>query len=246
MKICIRFHMSSIFDTGWARRLLDTLSQHGEVEALVTGTTGATALLDARMEGEIKIIRERWSVWLRAHKGYDIAITATHTVDPERVRAECFHISRIVPDAPLVGIDTFSMIIIPWVKGTEAFAARLSKELGFKIAKPKDYGTTFWAEGHSEYRRVLGVNSGDWILINWIVIGRALSKDILIVKENGRIQIQGADVKEHGLEKLGDFNLAEAKIDTVNAAGGGEGAPEDETQKEQHDSVHQSCWVWRI
>jgi len=55
--------MSGIFDSGWARRLLDTLGRYGEVEALVTGTTGTTALLDARMEGEIRIIRGRWSAW---------------------------------------------------------------------------------------------------------------------------------------------------------------------------------------
>jgi len=207
--------MSGIFDSGWARRLLDTLGRYGEVEALVTGTTGTTALLDARMEGEIKIIRGRWSAWLREHKGYDIAITATHTVDPERVRAECFHISRIVPDAPLVGIDTCSMTVIPWADGTESFAARLARELGFRTAGPKDYGTTFWREGERECRRVLGVNEGDWILINWIVVGRARSRDILIVKERGRIEIRGAEVKEHGLEKLGDLNLAEAKIDTI-------------------------------
>ena len=65
MKICIRFHMSGIFDSGWAEKLLDFLDQYGDVEALVTGTTGTIALLDARLEGKIKIIRERWSAWLR-------------------------------------------------------------------------------------------------------------------------------------------------------------------------------------
>jgi hypothetical protein len=220
-RICIRFHMPGIFDSGWALRLLDTLRRHGEVEALLTGTTGTTALLDAKMENDVKIIRERWSAWLRRNRGWDVAITATHTVDPERLKAECFHISRIVPWVPLIGIDTYSGLIVPWAPGTEAFAEVVATELCFKIVAPKDYGTTVWTEGQREYRRVLGVSEGDWILIDWLVVGKARSKEVVVVKENGRVsEIIGAEVKRHGLEKLGDFDLGAAKIDTVRVLRG--------------------------
>jgi len=69
MRICVRFHMSGIFDSGWAGRVLETLKRHGEVEAVVTGTTGATALLDARLEGEVKSVRDRWSTWVTPSHG---------------------------------------------------------------------------------------------------------------------------------------------------------------------------------
>jgi hypothetical protein len=220
-RICIRFHMPGIFDSGWALRLLDTLKQHGEVEALLTGTTGTTALLDVRMENDVKIIRERWSAWLKRNRGWDIAITATHTVDPERLKAECFHISRIVPWAPLIGIDTYSGVIVPWAPSTEAFAEAIAAELRFKIVAPKDYGRTIWRDGGREYRRVLGVSEGDWILIDWLVVGKARSKEVVVVKENGKIsEIIGGKVKRHGLEKLGDFDLGTAKIDTVKVLRG--------------------------
>jgi hypothetical protein len=221
-RICIRFHMPGIFDSGWALRLLDTLRRQGEVEALLTGTTGTTALLDARMENDVKVIRERWSAWLKRNRGWDIAITATHTVDLERLKAECFHISRIVPWVPLIGIDTYSGVIVPWAPGTETFAEEVAAQLCFKIVAPKDYGRTVWIDGRGrECRRVLGVSEGDWILIDWLVVGKARSKEVVVVKENGKIsEIIGGEVKEHGLEKLGDFDLGAAKIDTVRVLRG--------------------------
>jgi len=217
MRICIRFHMSGIFDSGWARKLLDALRRRGEVTALVTGTTGATALLDACMEKEVESIPMRWSVWLKASKEkFDIGITATHTQDSERVKAECWHLSRRVPEVPLVGIDTGCRIIIPWSEGTGGFAAALGEELGFSVQERVDFGRTFWTEGGREYRRVLAVTPGDLLVVDWIVVGRVRSSEVVVVTERGRIvEILGTEVKAHGVEKLGRIDLSRCKIDSV-------------------------------
>lgn len=48
-----------------------------------------------------------------------------------------------------------------------------------------------------------GIFPGEKILVNGIVIGKALSSEIRIVSENGFIvAIRGGEIKEHGLEKL--------------------------------------------
>jgi hypothetical protein len=64
-------------------------------------------------------------------------------------------------------------------------------------------------------RKLSGVFSGENILINGIVIGKALSSEINIVSENGFIvAIEGGEIKEHGLEKLHNYE----KRDPVDLA----------------------------
>lgn len=51
---------------------------------------------------------------------------------------------------------------------------------------------------------------GENILINGIVVGKALNSDITIVSENGFIaEIQGGEIKEHGMEKLHNYEKKE-------------------------------------
>ena len=80
-----------------------------------------------------------------------------------------------------------------------------------------DFGRTLWEEGGRRYRRILAVKVGDWILVNGIVVGKVRSRDVVMVEEGGRIvEIRGAEVKEHGLEKVVGVSLAEVKIDTIS------------------------------
>jgi hypothetical protein len=64
-------------------------------------------------------------------------------------------------------------------------------------------------------RKLAGVFPGEKILINGIVVGKALSSEISIVSENGFIvAIRGGEIKEHGLEKLHRYD----KRDPVDLA----------------------------
>jgi len=55
-------------------------------------------------------------------------------------------------------------------------------------------------------RKLSGVFPGENILVNGIVIGKALSSEIRIVSEEGFIvAIEGGETKEHGLEKLHNY-----------------------------------------
>ncbi len=222
MRICLRFHTPGIFDSGWAPRVIETLRLQGEVEAVVTGTTGTTAMIDAGMEGEVEAIQGRWSDWLLAGKKVpDFAVTASHSADPERLRAECFHISRKFPGLMLVGADTNCRIVVPWVKGTEGFAARLAKDLGFAMGARHDYGKTYWEDEDREYRRVLAAAPGDWLLIDWVVVGKVRSKDVVVIARGGEVTgIMGVDLKRDGLEKLGKVSLRDAKIDSFKTLRG--------------------------
>jgi hypothetical protein len=54
---------------------------------------------------------------------------------------------------------------------------------------------------------VYGVHVGEKIMVNGIIVGFAESEYIRIISENGFIrEIEGARIKEHGLEKLHGYN----------------------------------------
>ena len=222
MKICLRLHTPGIFDSGWAPRVLEALRLQGEVKAVVTGTTGTTAMIDAGMEGEVEVLQGKWSDWLLGSRRVpDVAVTASHSPDPERLSAECFHISRKFPGLMLVGVDTNCRVVVPWVKGTEGFAAKLSRDLGFSLGKPHDFGRTYWEDEDRQYRRVLAVAPGDWLLIDWTVVGRVRSKEVVVIASGGEVTgIVGVDLKRNGLEKLGKVSLKEAKIDSLRTLRG--------------------------
>jgi hypothetical protein len=222
MRICLRLHTPGIFDSGWAPRVIAALRLQGEVEAVVTGTTGTTAMIDAGMEGEVEAIQGKWSDWLLAGRRVpDFAVTTSHSTDPERLRAECFHISKKYPGLMLVGADTNCRVVIPWAKGTEGFAARLAKDLGFSLGAGHDYGKTYWEDQDREYRRVLATAPGDWLLIDWVVVGRVRSKEVVVIASGGEVTgIMGVDLKRNGLEKLGKVSLRDAKIDSVKTLRG--------------------------
>jgi len=58
MKICLRLHMSKIFDSGWASKLLELFRSYGDVTAVVSGTTSTAAIMDSGLD--VTPLRERF------------------------------------------------------------------------------------------------------------------------------------------------------------------------------------------
>ncbi|MGC8936011.1 MAG: DUF2117 domain-containing protein, partial [Candidatus Methanomethylicaceae archaeon] len=210
MKVCLRLHMPGVFDTGWAERMLSVTKKYGDFVAVVGGTIGAVAMLDAKLESEIKIIKERFTEWVNKNRfDFDFILNAMHTSDVERMMADCWHIYKRT-GLPVVGVDTNSRVVAFWGEAVKGLAEKLSDDLNFKLEAGWEFGTTYWKENGKEFRRVLAVAPGDWILINKIVVGKAERKDVIVVCEGGRIlDIKGAKIKRHGIEKLGRVELSE-------------------------------------
>lgn len=218
-KISLRFHMPTIFDSGWARKLIQAVKKHGEVDAVVTGTMGPTAMLDNFLEDEVKLIRKGWSSWIESSaQEYDFLINATYTTDLERSLADCWHLNkRIEKDIPLIGIDTNSKTIVPWDARARDFTETLAEEIGLQLGNAVDFGKTFWEEEGRKYRKILAPGIGDHLLINGTVVGRVKSKNVIVIEEDEKvIDIQGVKVKKYGLDKVKDISLEEAKIDTAS------------------------------
>ena len=210
--------MPGIFDSGWAERLLSIMEKYGDFVAIVGGTIGAVAMLDAALDSKVKHIKEKFSDWVKKNCSgscFDVIVNAMHSDSLERMMADSWHLYKRT-GLPVVGIETKSRVLAFWGEEVRRFAEGLSADLKFELKEGRDFGITFWKEGGKEFRRILAVTPGDWILINKIIVGRAETDDVVVVCENGEIlDIKGAKIKRHGIEKLGKIELSEAKIDTI-------------------------------
>ena len=65
------------------------------------------------------------------------------------------------------------------------------------------------------YRKIHGASPGENIFLNGIVVGYAHSEDIILIAEDGiLVEIDGGEIKHHGVEKLGVVNLNNVIVKT--------------------------------
>lgn len=213
MRLCLRFHMSKIFESGWAEKILNLIKKYGDVIAIVSGTTSAISMMDVGLIKEIKVLKERFVNWANK-ENFDLIISATYASSLERMLADCWHLSKKI-SSPIIGIEVNDGVVAYW-KNAKEMAEEISKDLGFKLMEGIDYGETFWIENEIEYRKILAVEPGDWILVNGIIVGKAIEKNLIFICKNGKIlDIKGAIIKENGIRKLDKIDIKNAKIDTI-------------------------------
>ena len=229
MKVSLVIHGPEVIDSGEAKRVLEKLSCMGMVEARLGGTMGKTAVLDAGLENAIDISRhlkpsaciesffETSDLVCLLNRGKTVetgkvfgAMVAAHLREPEM--------------KPLIQIESPECAggkLIPLNKKSGEYLEKLSEILGLPVKSPLPLQNSICVEKCPEtgktrvIRKLSGVIPGEKILINGIVIGKALSSEISIVSENGFIvAIEGGEIKEHGLEKLHNYE----KMDPVDLA----------------------------
>lgn len=212
--IGILFHGPTIFDNGWAAKLLQVFPEH---RALLAGTMARTALLDAGLSsvespgckasvGISELAKTCSTVIFCAHSSTEASGTALGSMVSTQIDA----------DLALLQVETNGM---RWTshKGTAPFhVVSMLEELGFQQASPAIAHHHIWQENGTTYRRINAVAPGDNILINGIFIGVAQSDHVVISLHNGEIlHVSNTAIKEHGLEKLvrfGPIDLGTAKV----------------------------------
>lgn len=205
--------MSKVFESGWAEKILILLKKYGDVTAIVSGTTSAISMMDVGLDKEIKVLKERFVDWANK-ENFDLIISATYTSSLERMLADCWHLSKKI-NSPIIGIEVNNGVVAYW-KDVKKIAEEISNDLNFKLIEGIDYGETFWIENGVEYRKILAVEPGDWILVNGIIVGKAIEKNLIFICKNGKIfDIKGAIIKENGIKKLDKIDIKNAKIDTI-------------------------------
>jgi len=221
IRIGVVVHGPEIIDSGAALRLINYLKKFGSVTAILGGTMGRLAVIDAGLDNVIAISpKRRPSESLRGLRaGSDILILVNQAKTRETGLAFG---SKVADNAkvskPLIQIDCGGKFIAILAGGVANIAERLSKDLGFgliDIAKVQNGSTTH--EGNVTKRRLTGVMPGELITVNGIVIAKAIDNSVEIEASNKRIiKVIGAEMKLHGIEKLPSLDLESAIVRSGN------------------------------
>lgn len=230
MRIGVVVHGPNIIDSGYALKLMELLSQYGEVSARLGGTMGRTAVIDARLENIINIRKKLVpsdSLKMFYDDGVDVIFLLNY--GKSDVTGQVFgykvynhYLDKIDDNSiPVIQIERPGEddgSIICWNNGLD-LAKELSQKLNLDIVSPEEvYNNHIRMDNVSDehtHRIVHGVSPGENIMVNSVVIGKTDSdKLVLIAKDNHIVDIVGGTLKSHGLEKLGEVDLESAIIKT--------------------------------
>ncbi|WP_298502515.1 DUF2117 domain-containing protein [uncultured Methanobrevibacter sp.] len=228
MKIGVVVHGPNIIDSGYALKLITLLSDYGDVSARLGGTMGRTAVIDASLENVIDITRKLVpsdSLKIFHDDGVDMIFLLNY--GKSDVTGQVFgykvynHFTEKIDEnnIPIIQIERPGEIdgsIIPWNNDLD-IVNELSAKLNLDVVTPEEVYDNHIRQDNAglNQRIVHGVSPGENIMVNSVVIGKTDSdKLVLIAKDNHIVDIVGGELKEHGLEKLGEVDLDRAIIKT--------------------------------
>ncbi len=224
MKIGLVIHGPEVIDSGEAIKVIEKLSSMGKVEAKLGGTMGKTAVLDAGLEDLIDISQHlKPSACIECFfKTSDLVCLLNRGKTIETGKAFGKMVAARVRDPETIPFflvespNSTDGKLIPLNAKAEKSQEQLSKflDLTSEIIPPLQNSIYMEECPKTQRNRIIrklaGVFPGENILINGFVIGKALSSEITIVSENGFIvAIRGGEIKEHGLEKLHNYEKRE-------------------------------------
>lgn len=227
MKIGIVVHGPGIVDSGYALKLMDILSQHGEIKARLGGTMGRTAVIDAHLENIIDINHKMLpsqSINKFREEGMDVIFLLNYGKSSLTGHAFGCKVQMKCKKPPLIQIERPGETdgsVVSWDTDQDRFADEIARELKLKfikkaqIIKELEEKTGSRREGAMAYRKIAGVSPGENIFINNLVVGKSQSSQVTLIARDGRItKIIGGELKEHGAEKLGKIELEKVIVKT--------------------------------
>jgi hypothetical protein len=214
VKFAIVLHGPEVIDTGLAKKVIDLLSNEGQVEAIMSGYTGVAAVIDARLEGQVDIsqMRKPSQELARLSATSDVLLLVNSAKSRESaLRFGCMVYSRCKHRVhkPLLQID--DGILIDWNGKDEKLVHHLANELGLEVLQ----GNVILcdAETGQDRRHVYGVIPGENIWVDGVVVGRVTSTEVTLRKgHDGRLEADGIELKPTGVNRLADFDLIKAHV----------------------------------
>ncbi len=231
MKIGLVIHGPEVIDSGEAKRILEKLSCTGKVEAKLGGAMGKAAVLDSGLEDVIDINQHlkpsACIEYLFEASDLVCLLNRGKTVETGKIFGKMVAARIREPETkPLIHIESPESAdgkLLPLNKKAGESLEKISEVLGLSAEIPLPLQNSICMKKYPEtgktriVRKLAGVFPGEKILVNGIVIGKALSSEISVVSENGFIvAIKGGEIKEHGLEKLHNYEKR-APIDLAKA-----------------------------
>jgi len=217
-KIGVVVHGPEVVDSGCAERALDLLEDMGSVTAVLGGTMGRVAVIDAALEDRIDITRREMpsrSVQ-RLEPAVEIVILLNYAKSRETGFAfGAMVASRARPKKPLLLADFGGGLLSVLAGEAGPVAERIAQALGLELVVAPEFQPRTESSEGTVRRRILGAVPGENVSINGTVVAKALENTVEITAIDGKIaEISGALVKAHGLEKLSFVDLEAAILRT--------------------------------
>jgi hypothetical protein len=220
MKIGLVIHGPEVIDSGEAKEVFEKLSCMGKVEAKLGGAMGKTAVLDALLENVIDISQHlKPSACIESF--FEVSdlvclLNRGKTTETGSVFGTMVFSRLNKPEMkPLIHIESPKSAygkLIPLNTKAGEWIEELSSLFGLPAEYPMPLINSVYTEkcpktGETRIiRKLTGVFPGEKILVNGIVIGKALSSEVSIISQNGFIiALKGGEIKMHGLEKLHNY-----------------------------------------
>lgn len=228
LNIGVIVHGPGIIDSGCALRIINILSTMGNVSCRLGGTMGRTAVIDASLEEVIDISQKllpSQSIRLMAQDN-DILFLLNYGKNQITGHTFGYKVyNNSNTDAQLIQIERPSEedgVIISWSdKVDENFLKEVSRRLNLPVISADVARRTACCESSVAdeeniiRRKVAGVSPGENIMMNGVIIGRVTDDNLVIIaRDNEIIDMEGGQIKKHGLEKLGSVDLKKAIIKT--------------------------------
>lgn len=228
LKIGVIVHGPRIIDSGCAKKIIGILEDYGTVTCRLGGTMGRTAVMDAHMENiinikdkllpsqSIKLLSETNDILFLLNYGKS-NITG-HTFGYKVLNNAGKQINLVQIERPAEDDG----VIIQWNDFDNGeLLDKLSERLSLEIISSAEATelvenlTGFDKDENLVKRKVAGVSPGENIMMNGIIIGKVTDDNLTIIAQNNNIvEMIGGQIKEHGIEKLGQVDLTKAIIKT--------------------------------
>ncbi len=222
-----------MIDEGEAKETIERIRDAGiAIVAALGGITGKTAVIDAGMQHEIDITRDKRpsevaAEFVREGMRFILLVNKGKTEESglllgEGILRNYMEMEREGGDEiSFIQLEYCSRVIVPWIvnpadEGLYRSIRAIFTE--FEERKPYKLQSRCRRESSCEYREIRGVHAGDKIVVNGVVIGTA-SRDgsITLLARGGRIvDVIGGRLIEHNLVKLPPLNLRSGIIKTGN------------------------------
>ncbi len=217
MQIGVVVHGPEIIDRGFAMRLINYLKRLGSLTAVLGGTMGRVAVIDAHLEDVIVISpRRRPSQSIQ-----DLEATSDiiFLLNQAKSRESGLVFGTMVAAAagihkPLIQIDCGGRFVATLAGKDGDLAVQVASDLGLdNLLHVPQPGISVSLGERTTKRTLSGVCPGELISINGMVVSRATESRVEVEAKDGRIvAIKGANSKQHGLEKLSGVDLGKAII----------------------------------
>lgn len=202
--IGLLFHGPEVFDSGWARRIIDVMKTVDTLRCVLAGTMGRTAVIDHGLEGI-----EFWGKMpglclcdLASEVNTAVIVNFGKSEDAGLVFGAMV-IERAGVNMPVVQVECSGPFFVEWTEGCDPRVIEAFRQMGIPQRDRIQIKPSIWEANGRVYRRMTTAAPGDFIFVDGIMVGQATGEEVVVACEDGHIvEIQGANVKEHGIEKL--------------------------------------------